>query len=85
MLNKTILAAALVLTLASCGDSSKKENEEKSGLGKLVEGASNLDKFAKSGEKLKDQTEKLKKLTPATTEELKAVVPETIGDFKRKS
>lgn len=85
MLNKTILAVALLFALTSCGNSSKKENEEKSGLGKLVEGASNLDKLAKSGEKLKDQTEKLKKLTPATTEELKAVVPETIGDFKRKS
>lgn len=85
MLNKTILAVALLFTLTSCGNSSKKENEEKSGLGKLVEGASNLDKLAKSGEKLKDQTEKLKKLTPATTEELKAVVPENVGDFKRKS
>ena len=85
MLNKTILAVALLFALTSCGNSSKKENEEKSDLGKLVEGSSNLDKLAKSGEKLKDQTEKLKKLTPATTEELKAVVPETIGDFKRKS
>ncbi|SDP24838.1 hypothetical protein SAMN05428975_0857 [Mucilaginibacter sp. OK268] len=85
MLNKTILAVALLFALTSCGNSSKKENEEKSGLGKLVEGASNLDKLAKSGEKLKDQTEKLKKLTPATTEELKAVVPENVGDFKRKS
>jgi hypothetical protein len=85
MLNKTILAVALLFALTSCGNSSKKENEEKSGLGKLVEGASNLDKLAKSGEKLKDQTEKLKKLTPATTDELKAAIPETIGDFKRKS
>jgi len=85
MLNKTILAVALLFALTSCGNSPKKETEEKSGLGKLVEGASNLDKLAKSGEKLKDQTEKLKKLTPATVEELKAVVPETVGDFKRKS
>jgi len=85
MLNKTILAVALLFALTSCGNSPKKENEEKSDLGKLVEGASNLDKLAKSGEKLKDQTEKLKKLTPATVEELKAVVPENVGDFKRKS
>lgn len=85
MLNKTILAVALLFALTSCGNSPKKETEEKSGLGKLVEGASNLDKLAKSGEKLKDQTEKLKKLTPATVEELKAVVPENVGDFKRKS
>jgi len=85
MLNKTILAVALLFALTSCSNSPKKETEEKSGLGKLVEGASNLDKLAKSGEKLKDQTEKLKKLTPATVEELKAVVPETVGDFKRKS
>ncbi len=85
MINKTVLAVAVVLALSSCGNSQKKENEEKSGLGQLVEGASNLNKFAKSGEKLKEQTEKLKKLTPATTEELKAVVPENVGDFKRKS
>ncbi|NHA07059.1 hypothetical protein G7092_24890 [Mucilaginibacter sp. HC2] len=85
MINKTLLAVAVVLALSSCGNSQKKENEEKSGLGQLVEGASNLNKFAKSGEKLKEQTEKLKKLTPATTEELKAVVPENVGDFKRKS
>jgi len=85
MINKTILAVALLFALTSCSNSPKKDTEEKSGLGKLVEGASNLDKLAKSGEKLKDQTEKLKKLTPATVEEMKAVVPENVGDFKRKS
>ncbi|MBB6109626.1 hypothetical protein [Mucilaginibacter lappiensis] len=84
MINKTLLAVAVVLALSSCGNSQKKE-EEKSGFEKLAEGAGNLSKFAKSGEKLKEQTEKLKKLTPATTEELKAVVPENVGDFKRKS
>ena len=84
MLNKTILAVGILFML-SCGNSQKKETEEKSGIGKAIEGASNLSKFAKSGEKMEAQIEKLKKLTPLSKDELKVVIPETIGDFKRKS
>jgi hypothetical protein len=85
MLNKTLLAVALLVVLSSCNSSSKKENEEKSTIAKAVEGASNLSKLSESAGKMEEQTNKLKKLTPATTEELKGVVPESVGDFKRKS
>jgi hypothetical protein len=84
MINKTILAVAMLFML-SCSNSPKKETEEKSSISKAIEGASNLGKFAKSGEKMEAQIETLKKLTPLSKDELKTVIPETVGDFKRKS
>ncbi|MDN5286027.1 MAG: hypothetical protein JWR38_2301 [Mucilaginibacter sp.] len=84
MLNKTILAVAILFML-SCSNSPKKETEEKSSIAKAVEGAGNLSKLSKSAEKMEAQTAKLKKLTPLSKDELKAVIPENVGDFKRKS
>lgn len=84
MLNRTILAVVMLFML-SCSNSPKKETEEKSGIGKAMEGAGNLSKLAKSGEKMEAQIEKLKKLTPLGKDELKTVIPENVGDFKRKS
>jgi hypothetical protein len=84
MLNKTILAVAILFML-SCSNSPKKETEEKSSIAKAIEGAGNLSKLSKSAEKLEAQTAKLKSLTPLSKDELKAVIPENVGDFKRKS
>jgi hypothetical protein len=86
MLNKTMLAVAILFML-SCSNSPKKEAEEQSGtsISKAVEGVGNLSKLSKSAEKMEALTAKLKNLTPVSKDELKAVVPENIGDFKRKS
>ncbi len=84
MLRKTMMAG-LALLMLSCGNAKKEEKSDQSSGGGIVEGVSNLNKMAKSADKMKDLSETLKKLTPLTNDELKAVIPETLNGLKRKS
>eukprot|EP01132_Coremiostelium_polycephalum_P009868 gene9868-12102_t len=77
--------AGLALLMLSCGNAKKEEKSDQSSGGGIVEGVSNLNKMAKSADKMKDLSEALKKLTPLTNDELKAVIPETLNGLKRKS
>jgi len=82
MLRKT-LVAGMALFMVSCGNSNKEEKS--TGVGSVVEGVSNLNKMSNAAEKMEEQTNALKKMTPLTNEELKTVVPETLGGLTRKS
>ncbi|WP_214227193.1 hypothetical protein [Pedobacter sp. B4-66] len=82
MLKKTLIAGMAFLML-SCGNQKKEESD--SGAGNLIDNVSNLNKVAKSADKMEELSTKLKKLTPLTNDELKAAVPETIDGLKRKS
>ncbi|NRF38566.1 hypothetical protein [Pedobacter foliorum] len=82
MLKKTLIAGMAFLML-SCGNQKKEESD--SGTGSLIDNVSNLNKVAKSADKMEELSTKLKKLTPLTNDELKAAVPETLDGLKRKS
>lgn len=82
MLRKTLIAG-MAFFMVSCGNSNKEEKS--TGIGSAVEGVSNLKKMSGAAEKMEEQSNALKKMSPLTNEELKAVVPETLGGLKRKS
>lgn len=84
MLRKTMIAG-LALLMLSCGNEKKEDKSTESSGGGVIEGVSNLNKMAKSADKMKDISEALKKLSPLTNDELKAAVPETLNGLKRKS
>lgn len=76
--------ASMALFLFSCSNNNKEDKQNESG-GGLIENVSNINKMANSANKMEETINKLKKLTPLTNEELKAVVPETLNGVKRKS
>lgn len=82
MLKKTVLAGIAFLML-SCGNQKKEESD--SGSGNIIDNVSNLNKVAKSADKMEELSTKLKKLTPLSNDQLKAAVPETLDGLKRKS
>jgi len=82
MLRKTMMAGVAFLML-SCGNSKKEEKSSETG--GVIENVSNLSKMASSANKIEETTNKLKKLTPLSNDELKAAVPETLNGLKRKS
>lgn len=82
MLKRTLIAGVACLLL-SCGN--EKKEEKNPGISDAISGVSNLNKIAASADQLEEQTSALKKLTPLTNEELKAVVPETLNGLKRTS
>lgn len=63
MLRKTMMAG-LALLMLSCGNAKKEEKSDQSSGGGIVEGVSNLNKMAKSADKMKDLSEALKKINP---------------------
>lgn len=82
MLRK-LMVAGIAFFMLSCGNS---KNEEKSSeSSSIIDNVSNLNKVAGSANKIEETTNKLKKLTPLTNDELKVVVPETLNGLKRKS
>lgn len=84
MLKNTLIAGMAFLIL-SCGNEKKEENNTGTESVNVIEGAKNLSKMSDAASKLEEQTAKLKEMTPLTNDELKAVVPETLGGLKRKS
>lgn len=83
MLRKTMIAGLAFLML-SCSNEKKEENNG-GGISEAINNVSNLNKMAKSADKLEELSGKLKAMTPLTNDELKAVVPETLNGLKRKS
>lgn len=77
------MIAGMAFLMLSCGNQKKEESD--SGAGNLIDNVSNLNKVAKSADKMEELSTKLKKLTPLTNDELKAAVPETLDGLKRKS
>jgi len=84
MLKNTLITGMAFLML-SCGNEKKEENNTDTESVNVVEGVKNLSKMSDAASTLEEQTAKLKEMTPLTNDELKAVVPETLGGLKRKS
>jgi len=77
---KKLVILCAVLALTAC---KKEAKEEKPGLGSVIEGVSNLNKMSKSMDKVQENIEELKATTPATNDELKSAIPETLLGMKR--
>jgi len=77
------MMAGVAFLMLSCGNSKKEEKSSETG--GVIENVSNLSKMASSANKIEETTNKLKKLTPLSNDELKAAVPETLNGLKRKS
>lgn len=84
MLKNTLITGMAFLML-SCGNEKKEENNTDTESVNVIEGVKNLSKMSDAASTLEEQTAKLKEMTPLTNDELKAVVPETLGGLKRKS
>lgn len=84
MLKNTLLAGMAFLML-SCGNEKKEENNADTESVNVIEGAKNLSKMSDAADKLDEQTAKLKETKPLSNDELKVLVPETLGGLKRKS
>jgi hypothetical protein len=82
---KSTLITGMAFLMLSCGNEKKEENNTDTESVNVIEGAKNLSKMSDAASKLEEQTAKLKEMTPLTNDELKAVVPETLGGLKRKS
>lgn len=90
-LNKTpmkkILAACTLLVVLSCSNQKKEEKSagETTNTTSLADNVGNLGKLSDAATKMEELGKKLKKLTPLTNDELKAIAPETLNGLKRKS
>lgn len=77
------MITGLAFFMLSCGNSKKEEKTTETG--SIIDNVGNLKKIASSADKIEETTNRLKKLTPLTNDELKAVIPETLDGLKRKS
>lgn len=91
---KVILTAAVlsVVLTYGCGGGNAEKNQdgtaEKSVIGQMTESAGalkELSKLEQYGKDIEQRMNVLKALTPVSNEVLKAVLPETLVDMKRKS
>lgn len=91
---KVILTAAVVSVVLTygCGGGNAEKNQdgtaEKSVIGQMTESAGalkELSKLEQYGKDIEQRMNVLKALTPVSNEVLKAVLPETLVDMKRKS
>lgn len=80
---KKLMFCALALSLISCSKTETKTEEKSSGLSDAISTAKNYGKVSGSVNKMSENIETLKKLTPLTNEELKSVLPENLLGLKR--
>lgn len=80
---KKLMMSVLALCLISCSKTETKAEEKSGGLTEMVSTAKNYGKVSSSVNKMSENIETLKKLTPLTNEELKSVLPENLLGLKR--
>lgn len=80
---KKLMIGVLALNLISCSKTETKTEEKSGGFPDLVSTAKNYGKVSSSLNKMSENIETLKKLTPLTNEELKSVLPENLMGLKR--
>lgn len=78
---KKLLILCTALSIIACKKEEKKE--EKSGISSAIEGMSNLNKMAGKMDDVQKNMTELKSKTPASNDELKAAIPETLAGLKR--
>ncbi|MBF8456036.1 hypothetical protein IV494_02480 [Kaistella sp. G5-32] len=80
---KKLMMSILALTLISCTKSETKTEEKSGGISDLVSGVKNYSEISKSVDEVSKNIEVLKKTTPLSNEELKAILPESLLGLKR--
>jgi len=82
-MNKIFLILIFITLFFSCAKDKSKDKEP--GLLDAIEGISDLNKMAKEVENLEEENSKLLKATPISNEKLKALLPEELIGFTRKT
>lgn len=80
---KKLMISILALSLISCTKSETKTEEKSGGISDLVSGVKNYSEISKSVDEVSKNIEVLKKTTPLSNEELKAILPESLLGLKR--
>ena len=80
---KKLLMSILVLTLVSCSKKEEKIEEKSGGITDIVSGVKNYSNLSKSMSDVTKNIEVLKKTTPLSNDELKAILPENLLGLKR--
>lgn len=73
------------LLMAACKGNDSKEKEEKTTASESAEKAETPSGMAEAADQLQSRAEELKKLSPVSTETLKALLPEELDGMKRTS
>ena len=80
---KKLMMSILVLTLISCSKKEEKTEEKSGGITDIVSGVKNYSNLSKSMSDVTKNIEVLKKTTPLSNDELKAILPENLLGLKR--
>lgn len=81
---KKLMLGASALLLFACSKEESKQEAKSGGLADVVSNVKNYSKINSSVQDVSKNIETLKKLTPLTNEELKALLPEELLGLKRK-
>lgn len=81
---KKLMLSAAALVLFCCSKEESKQKAKSGGLSDVVSNVKNYSKINSSVQDVSKNIETLKKMTPLTNEELKALLPEEILGLKRK-
>lgn len=81
---KKLMLSAAALVLFCCSKEESKQEAKSGGLSDVVSNVKNYSKINSSVQDVSKNIETLKKMTPLTNEELKALLPEEILGLKRK-
>jgi hypothetical protein len=80
---KKLMISILALTLINCSKKETKTEEKAGGLSDIVSGVKNYSNMSKSMNDVTKNIEVLKKTTPLSNDELKAILPENLLGLKR--
>lgn len=81
---KKLMLSAAALVLFCCSKEESKQEAKSGGLSDVVSNVKNYSKINSSVQDVSKNIETLKKMTPLTNEELKALLPEELLGLKRK-
>lgn len=81
---KKLMLSAAALVLFCCSKEESKQKAKSGGLSDVVSNVKNYSKINSSVQDVSKNIETLKKITPLTNEELKALLPEELLGLKRK-
>lgn len=81
---KKLMLSAAALVLFCCSKEESKQEAKSGGLSDVVSNVKNYSKINSSVQDVSKNIETLKKMTPLTNEELKALLPEELLALKRK-
>lgn len=81
---KKLMLSAAALVLFCCSKEESKQKAKSGGLSDVVSNVKNYSKINSSVQDVSKNIETLKKMTPLTNEELKALLPEELLALKRK-